>query len=106
MRLLLDESVPRRLRRALPSQVVKTVAEMGWVGLKNGELLSLAAPAFDAFLTVDKNLPHQQNLASLPLSVVILNAHSNELDVLLPLIPQLEEVLSKLQPRVVVQVGT
>ena len=64
MRLLLDESVPSRLRRFLPNHDVKTVVEMGWSGIKNGRLLTLVAAEFDAFLTVDKNLPHQQHLAS------------------------------------------
>ena len=59
MRLLLDDSVPVRLRRSLPSHSVKTVVEMGWGGVKNGALLTLAVKEFDAFLTVDKNLPYQ-----------------------------------------------
>jgi hypothetical protein len=46
MRLLLDESVPRRCRRALPAHTVKTVVEMGWSGVKNGALLALAAVEF------------------------------------------------------------
>ena len=105
MRLLLDESVPRRLRNALPAHTVKTAVEMGWGGIKNGALLALAAPEFDAFITVDKNLPYQQNVAALPIGVVVLNAHSNELQVLLPLVPQLEEALASLQPRTLVQIG-
>ena len=40
MRLLLDESVPSRLRRALPKHSVRTVGEMGWSGFKNGKLLA------------------------------------------------------------------
>jgi hypothetical protein len=72
MRLLLDESVPRRLRNALPAHSVKTAVEMGWGGIKNGALLALAAPEFDAFITVDKNLPYQQNVAALPIAVVLL----------------------------------
>lgn len=106
MRLLLDESVPRRLRRALSSHVVKTVVEMGWSGVKNGALLVLAAAESDAFVTVDKNLPNQQNLSTLPIAIVVLRAQSNEINALLPLIPELEEVLANLQPRVLVQVGT
>src|ERR1700694_5456925 len=105
MRLLLDESVPRRLRHALPKHIVKTAVEMGWSGVKNGALLTLAAAEFDAFITVDKNLPYQQNIATLPVAVVVLNAPSNELQALLPLMPRLEEVLATLQPRVLVQLG-
>ena len=75
MRLLLDESVPVRLRRSLPSHSVKTVIEMGWGGVKNGSLSALAAKEFDAFLTVDKNLPYQQNVANLPVAVIVLEAY-------------------------------
>ncbi len=105
MRLLLDESVPRRLRRALPAHTVKTVVEMGWSGVKNGALLALASADFEAFITVDRNLPHQQNVTALPIAVVILVAHSIELQALLPLVPRLEEVLATLQPRSLVQIG-
>ena len=99
MRLLLDESLPNRLRRSLPSHSVKTVVEMGWGGVKNGKLLTLAAQQFDAFLTADKNLQYQQNLEALPLAVVVLDALSNELRHLLPLVPRLEVTLASLQPR-------
>jgi hypothetical protein len=105
MRLLLDESVPRRLRRALPAHTVKTAVDMGWGGVKNGPLLALAAAEFDAFITVDRNLPYQQNIAALPIAVVVLSAQSNELQALLPLVPRLEEVLATLQPRTLVQIG-
>ena len=56
MRLLLDECVPARLRKALPGHEVSTVGLEGWSGIKNGKLLALAAAGFDAFVTVDKNL--------------------------------------------------
>ena len=105
MRLLLDESVPRRFRRSLAGHAVKTVVEMGWSGVKNGKLLALAAPQFDAFITVDKNLAYQQNLSSLPVSVVVLDAVSNELLSLLPLLPALEVALAGLQPCSFVQVS-
>lgn len=105
MRLLLDESVPRGLRRSLISHAVKTVVEMGWGGVKNGKLLSLAASEFDAFVTVDKNLAYQQNLAALPISVVVLDAVSNELPLLLPLLPAFEEALARLAPCSFVTVG-
>lgn len=104
MRLLLDESVPSRLRRALPNHAVKTVVEMGWGGKKNGELLAVACSEFDALVTVDKNLPYQQNPATLPMAVVVLDAYSNELPALLPLVPELEQALANLRPRAFVRV--
>ena len=105
MRLLLDESVPSRLRRALPGHEVRTVGEMGWSGVKNGKLLALAATAFDAFVTVDKNLPYQQNLSTLPVAVIVLDARSIELPALLPLVPALELQLSLLKPKTYVRVS-
>jgi len=50
---------------------------MGWCGRKNGELLALAAAEFEAFITVDQNLPYQQNIATLPIAVVVLVTPSN-----------------------------
>lgn len=105
MRLLLDESLPRRLRNHLSSYQVSTVVEMGWQGVKNGELLHLAASEFDVFITADKNLRHQQNLATLPISVVVLIASSNELHGLVPLVADLEAAITSLQVRTLVEVG-
>ena len=78
---------------------------MGWSGISNGEILRLAASDFDAFITVDKNLEHQQNLSSLPIAVVVLHARSTELHVLLQLLPELEGALGSLEPRRLVRVG-
>ena len=104
MRLLLDESVPAKLRRRLTGHEVRTVGDMGWSGTRNGKLLALAAGQFDVFITVDKNLPHQQNLATLPVAVVVLDAFSNELHALLPLMASLERALLILAPRTYVRV--
>jgi hypothetical protein len=105
MRLLLDESVPRRLGKSLPLHAVRTVVEMGWGGIKNGNLLALAATEFDAFITVDKNLQFQQNIGTLPITVIVLDATSNELPHLLPLLGKLEECLSNLRPRTLTRIG-
>jgi predicted nuclease of predicted toxin-antitoxin system len=98
MRLLLDECVPARLKRELPTHLVSTVPQENWSGVKNGKLLALAATRFDAFITVDKNLPYQQNTLMLPISVYVLDAVSNELAYLLPLVPKLEASLSNHTP--------
>ena len=99
MRLLLDESVPNRLRRSLPDHVVRTVVEAGWSGVKNGELLALAAKDFDALITVDKNLQYQQNMATHPIAVIVLDVASNELPALLPSVPSLQRALLSLRAR-------
>ena len=78
---------------------------MGWSGVKNGKLLALAAVEFDAFVTVDKNLPYQQNLTTLPIAVVVLDAMSIELPALLRLMPALELQLSSLKPKTYVRIA-
>lgn len=60
MRILLDECANRRLARELVGHDVQTVSQMGWGGIKNGALLSLAKKEFEIFLTIDRNLPFQQ----------------------------------------------
>jgi hypothetical protein len=72
MRVLLDECVPKRLRAELAAHAVRTVAEMGWSGVKNGQLLQKAASDFDCFLTVDRNLQFQQRIDALPLAVLVI----------------------------------
>lgn len=84
---------------------MRTVVEMGWSGVRNGRLLALAGQDFDAFVTVDKNLPYQQNLATLPVAVVVLDAQSNVLSQLGALVPRLEEALARLAPCTGVVVG-
>lgn len=74
MRVLLDECVPKRLRAELTAHAVRTVAEMGWSGVKNGQLLQNAASDFDCFLTVDRNLQFQQRINVLPLAVLVIQA--------------------------------
>ena len=105
MRLLLDESVPAKLRRELPHHAVRTAVEMGWSGVKNGQLRTLAATDFEAFITVDKYLPYQHNLKTLPIAILLLDAGSNELSALLPLVPELERPLARLVPRMHIRIG-
>ncbi len=86
MRLLLDECVPRRLKRDFIGHEVLTIDEAGFKGLKNGNLLSAASDEFDVLITVDKNIEHQQNI-NLPMAVLILLARSNRYESLAPLVP-------------------
>jgi predicted nuclease of predicted toxin-antitoxin system len=74
MRILLDESLPRRLRGVFTGHDVVTVVEAGWSGVTNGELLQLASKHFDLFVTADQNLQYQQNLDVLPIAVAVLVA--------------------------------
>jgi predicted nuclease of predicted toxin-antitoxin system len=105
MRVLLDESLPRRLRAELIGHQVLTVVECGWSGVKNGRLLGLAAARFEVFVTADQNLQYQQNLANLPLSVVVLVAKSSRFEALQPLVGAVLEALAELPRRTLVRVG-
>jgi predicted nuclease of predicted toxin-antitoxin system len=106
MRLLLDESLPRSLKQHLPGHHVQTVQELGWAGKKNGALLALAEGRFDVFLTPDRNLPMQQNLQGLRLSVMILRARSNNIRDLTPLAPEILAALATLSPGQLVRLGS
>jgi hypothetical protein len=85
--------MPRRFRRLLAGCEVKTTFEMGWSDLDNGDLLAVAAPQFAAMGTVDQNIRYQQNLAALPMTVVILVTKNNELATLVPYAPRVLEFL-------------
>ena len=106
MRILLDESLPIELRDALRQHAVRSVKEMGWTALKNGELLRRAADQFDVFVTADQNLQYQQNREILPIAVAVLVAKSNRMLSLEPLVPQLLSALASLEPRTLFRVGS
>ena len=97
MRLLLDEALPRRLAREFGSIPVRTVHEMGWAGKRNGELLSLAELEFTTLVTVDRSLPHQQDVTRFDIAIVILTAYNNTLEALAPLVPLALAQLSQLR---------
>lgn len=74
VKLLLDECVDRRLGKDFTGYEVKTVPQMGWAGIKNGQLLALAEAEFDFFITVDQNLSFEQNLTQFDIAVIVLLA--------------------------------
>ena len=94
----LDECVDWRLGRELASHDVKTARQMGWTAVRNGELLALASAHFDVFVTVDRNLSFQQAIVSFPISVVVLQARTNRLADLRPLVPSLLSAIEARQP--------
>jgi Domain of unknown function (DUF5615) len=93
MRLLLDECVDWRLLRDLSQYDVRTVKQLGWEKVKNGALLQLAATQFDVFLTVDSNLPYQQNAANIGIAVIVLRGRTTRLPDLRTLLPALYDAL-------------
>ena len=99
MGILLDEDLPRRLGALLVGHEVTTVPRCGWSGIENGKLLALAATKFDVFLTMVKNLEYQQNVGTLPVAVLVLEAVSNRIERLAPLVPSALKELNHLPPR-------
>ena len=99
MRILLDEDLPRRFATLLVGHEVSTVQRRGWAGIKNGKLLGLAGAEFDVFVTMDSNLEYQQNLASLPIAVLVMKASSNRMEHLVPLVSKVLQELSDIPPR-------
>ena len=78
MRVLLDECVPKRLRRALPGIDVSTVADEGWLGRRNGDLLrAMAEAGFTHFVTVDRNLMFRQNVGAAGVALIVVHARTN-----------------------------
>jgi len=95
MLLLLDENIPKRLKKDFPGHEVLTINEHGWNGLKNGLLLQkLLENNFSALITFDKNLQHQQNFKKYPVAVFVLNAPINRYSVLTKLTPKIVTFLN------------
>ncbi len=105
MRILLDESLPKDLAPLISGHEVTTVRTAGWSSIKNGKLLALAAAQYDVFLTADRNLEYQQNLAALPIAVVVLFVRRTRVQAIEPLIPELLKLLNHLPPKVLRKVG-
>lgn len=101
MKVLLDENLPHELRSLLiPAHEVFTVSYLGWSAFENGDLLSQAASqGFEALITKDQGIEHQQNTATIPISVIVLYARTNKIDDIRPLVPQLLSTLASLKPR-------
>jgi len=100
MKILLDECIPIRLKQHLTGFEVRTVSEMGWSSLKNGNLMKVAIQSgFEAMLTVDKNLQYQQNLKEYDIAIVVFDVLFNRLQDFIPLIPKLIELKPVLEKK-------
>ncbi len=105
MKILLDENLPKRLKKDFPEHVLYTVRDLGWNGKKNGELLKLLVEnEFDLMLTFDKNIEYQQSLSKYTLTVFLLNAKSNSYPIIKQLVPAIKNKLSKQMPRGVTKI--
>lgn len=97
--------MPRDLVAELKGHEVRTIGQMGWKGLENGELLSQAAGKFDALLTMDKAMPLEHDIARYRIALVLIRAKSNRIDDLRPLVPTILRALSGARPGTVQRVG-
>ena len=93
MNVLLDEDMPHLFRHYLLGHDVRTVDYMGWKSTVNGALFALARDKFDVLVTLDQKIPYQQNLTSLDVAVIILIAGKGRIEDLIPLAPQVLEVI-------------
>jgi len=106
VRILLDECLPRDLRKHLPGHVCRTVPESGLAGKANGELLTLAErSSWQVLLTMDHGMPYQQNLAGRTIAIVIIRSKSNRLADLLPQVPAILAALPSISPGEVIRIG-
>ena len=106
MKILLDECMPRDLRRHFAEHDCQTVPQAGLAGKKNGELLTLAEQSgWQVLLTMDRGMPHQQNLAGRSISLIIIRAPSNRLPDLLPHVTAILSALPSVVPGEVIQIG-
>ena len=97
MKIIIDECVPHIVKKRLPEREIKTVQEMNWAGVKNGELLKLVEAEFEVFITSDKNLRYQQNLQNRKIAILLLP--SNQVPVIENLLPQIDEVLQEIKSK-------
>lgn len=97
MRVLLDEQLDHRHRHDFgPDFEVTTVGLAGWKGIKNGTLLKLAEQQFDAFVTMDKGIEHQQSWTTVNLRIVVISARSNRYADVKPLIGSVVAALQEM----------
>lgn len=101
MRILLDECVDWRLLRDLSEHDVKTVKQLGWEHVNDGALLAVAEVQFDVFITVDKDLPNEQDLRRFDIAVIVLRGRTTRLPDLRELLAPLHQALGRAVPRAV-----
>lgn len=99
MRVLLDNNINPRLRAHLDGHECVHCSELGWSDLKNGELLRHCEEAeFDALLTVDSNMRHQQRLEGRRIALVVIAGYRTTLPHILSVIDQLRETILEIEP--------
>jgi len=103
-RVLLDENLPRKLRRELPALTVRTVQEEGWTSFRNGELLSRAQSSFEVLLTADRRLQFQQNISRFDIGVVVIVTMNLRFRTILTAIEKIRSALEEVRAGEVISV--
>jgi len=99
MKILLDENIPKNLKKDLSQFDVITVQEMGWNGLQNGALLNnMLENKIDILIAADKNLQNQQNFKKYPIPVILLDVLKLTYPDIQSMIPKLLELLLQRKP--------
>jgi hypothetical protein len=106
MKVFIDECVTYLLMPHFTRHDFTHIVDTPWRGMKNGALLRLVESEYDVFLTTDQNLPYQQNLKKFNLAFVILQASSNKIDELLPLVPKTLDALDHISKGDLVIIST
>ena len=97
MKILIDENLPLKLKESFgENHEVFTAREMNWHGKQNGELLGLMIlDGFDGSVTMDKNLPKQQNLDKFAITIFVSRGKNNKLETLQNLVPPVLDKIEK-----------
>lgn len=99
MKVLLDECLPLDFRHTFPEHETHTAEWAGFKGRRNGDLLRAAeAAGYDALLTVDQGIPHQQPSAGRRISIIVIRSQTNQLEDLLPLADAILRALRAIEP--------
>jgi hypothetical protein len=104
VKLLLDECVTRFVKRELPGHEVHTIEEAGFKGLENGDLLRAATGTYEVLITVDQNLPYQQNVTGLDIAILVLAAKRNSYARLQPLMNRATQALDSIKSGDVIRI--
>ncbi len=84
---------------------VSLLKDVGLHGVTNGQLLAAAEGRFDVLISMDKNIPYQNNWLGRKLSCLIVRLRRDHIDFHLPYLPEAYEILRKLKPGEIDWVG-
>jgi hypothetical protein len=105
MRVLLDEQLPIDLASQLRGHALESVADRGWAGVRNGELLRRMTGYYDVLITMDRGIEFQQQISTFPFGIVIVRARSNRVQHLSPLVPAILAAIAATKSGQVQRVG-